>query len=147
VLVILAHATAPSDPSEGAFDDPGETHNLERPLTAFDDAKLVASALMSLVSLRLWWPASALIVGKIGPRPPSKRAAVRRFDMLAASTRLAIGKMAFTTARTSMLRGRPPGFPSGIIESTNAHCASVKSVAYVLIPVSKIWSAAYALAY
>jgi hypothetical protein len=33
-----------------------------------------------------------------------------------------------------MLRGRPPGFPSGIIESTNAHCASVKSVAYVLIP-------------
>jgi hypothetical protein len=45
--------------------------------------------------------------------------------------------MAFTTARTSMLRGRPPGFPSGIIESTNAHCASVKSVAYVLIPVSK----------
>jgi hypothetical protein len=46
-----------------------------------------------------------------------------------------------------MLRGRPPGFASGIIESTNAHCASVKSVAYVLIPVSKIWSAAYALAY
>src|SRR5258708_35430262 len=45
--------------------------------------------------------------------------------------------MAFTAARTSMLRGRPPGFPSGIIESTNAHCASVKSVAYVLIPVSK----------
>jgi hypothetical protein len=45
--------------------------------------------------------------------------------------------MAFTTARTSMLRGRPPGFPSGIIECTNAHCASVKSVAYVLIPVSK----------
>ena len=42
--------------------------------------------------------------------------------------------MAFTTARTSMLRGRTPGFPSGIIESTNAHCASVKSVAYVLIP-------------
>ena len=36
-----------------------------------------------------------------------------------------------------MLRGRPPGFPSGIIESTNAHCASVKSVAYVPIPVSK----------
>src|SRR5258708_21199119 len=36
-----------------------------------------------------------------------------------------------------MLRGRPPGFPSGIIESTNGHCASVKSVAYVLIPVSK----------
>jgi WD40 repeat protein len=35
-----------------------------------------------------------------------------------------------------MLRGRPPGFPSGIIESTNAHCASVKSVAYILIPVS-----------
>jgi hypothetical protein len=33
-----------------------------------------------------------------------------------------------------MLRGRPPGFPSGIIESTNAHCASV---AYVLVPVSK----------
>src|SRR6266481_9020121 len=40
----------------------------------------------------------------------------------------------------------PPGFPSGIIESTNAHCASVKSVAYVVIPFSKIWSAAYALA-
>jgi transposase-like protein len=39
-----------------------------------------------------------------------------------------------------MLRGRPPGFPSGIIESTNAHCASVKSVAYVLILVPKIWS-------
>jgi hypothetical protein len=36
-----------------------------------------------------------------------------------------------------MLRGRPPGFASEIIESTNAHCASVKSVAYVLIPVSK----------
>jgi 3',5'-cyclic-AMP phosphodiesterase len=36
-----------------------------------------------------------------------------------------------------MLRGRPPGFPSGIIESTNPHCASVKSVAYILIPVSK----------
>jgi hypothetical protein len=46
-----------------------------------------------------------------------------------------------------MLRGRPPGLPSGIIESTNAHCASVKSVAYVLIPVSQIWSAAYALAW
>jgi hypothetical protein len=30
---------------------------------------------------------------------------------------------------------------------TNAHCASVKSVAYVLIPVSKIWSAAYSLAW
>src|SRR6478609_6294354 len=45
--------------------------------------------------------------------------------------------MAFTKAGTSMLRGRPPGFPSGIIVPTNAHCASVKSVAYVLIPVSK----------
>src|SRR5258706_4634436 len=45
--------------------------------------------------------------------------------------------MAFTAARTSMLRGRPPGFPSGLFEPTNAHCASVKSVAYVLIPVSK----------
>ena len=41
MLVILAHATVPSDPREGAFDDPGETHNLERLLTAFDDAKLV----------------------------------------------------------------------------------------------------------
>src|SRR5258708_15059680 len=45
--------------------------------------------------------------------------------------------MPFTAARTSMLRGRPPGFPSGIIDSTNAHCASVNSVAYVPIPVSK----------
>ena len=34
---------------------------------------------------------TVLIVGKIGPRPPSKRAAARRSDMLAASTRLAIG--------------------------------------------------------
>jgi len=42
VLVILAHAAVPSDPSEGAFDNPGQTHNLERPLTAFDDAKLIA---------------------------------------------------------------------------------------------------------
>ena len=42
VLVILAHATVPPDPREGAFDDPCETHNLKRPLTAFDDAKLVA---------------------------------------------------------------------------------------------------------
>ena len=42
MLVILAHAPAPSDPREGAFDDPGETHNLERPPTASDDAKLVA---------------------------------------------------------------------------------------------------------
>jgi len=41
VLVILAHAAVPSDPREGAFDDPGQTHNLERALTAFDDAKLV----------------------------------------------------------------------------------------------------------
>ena len=42
MLVILARATVASDPREGAFDDPGETHNLERPLTALDDAKLVA---------------------------------------------------------------------------------------------------------
>jgi len=42
VLVILARATVASDPREGAFDDPGETHNLECPLTAFDDPKLVA---------------------------------------------------------------------------------------------------------
>jgi NAD(P)-dependent dehydrogenase (short-subunit alcohol dehydrogenase family) len=42
--------------------------------------------------------------------------------------------------------GKKGPIASGIIESTNAHCASVKSVAYVLIPVSKIWSAAYALA-
>ena len=41
MLVILAHAAVSSDPREGAFDDPGETHNLECPLTAFDDAKLV----------------------------------------------------------------------------------------------------------
>jgi hypothetical protein len=39
------------------------------------------------------------------------------------------------------------GFRSGIIVSTNAHCAFVEPVAYVLIPVSKIWSAACALAY
>jgi hypothetical protein len=42
VLVILAHATVPSDPREGAFDYPGQTHNLKRLLTAFDDAKLIA---------------------------------------------------------------------------------------------------------
>jgi len=42
VLVILAYATVPSDPREGAFDYPGQTHNLERLLTAFDDAKLIA---------------------------------------------------------------------------------------------------------
>ena len=93
MLVILAHATVPSDPSEGAFDDPGETHNLERPLTAFDDAKLVAFGFDEPCEL------AALVTGirddrfdrRKDPRPPSKRAAARRSDMLAASTRLAIG--------------------------------------------------------
>ena len=42
MLVILAHATVPSDPREGAFDNPGQTHNLEYRFTAFDDAKLIA---------------------------------------------------------------------------------------------------------
>jgi hypothetical protein len=41
-LVILAHATVPSDPREGALDYSGQTHNLKRLLTAFDDAKLIA---------------------------------------------------------------------------------------------------------
>ena len=54
MLVILAHATVPSDPSEGAFDDPGETHNLERPLTAFDDAKLVPLGFDEPCELAVW---------------------------------------------------------------------------------------------
>ena len=49
MLVILAHAAVPSDPSEGAFDNPRQTHNLERPLTAFDDAKLTTQ--LSVLSL------------------------------------------------------------------------------------------------
>jgi hypothetical protein len=44
MLVILAHAPAPSDPREGAFDDPGETHNRERPPTASDDATTTATS-------------------------------------------------------------------------------------------------------
>ena len=94
MLVILAHPTVSSDPSEGAFDDPGETHNLERPLTAFNDSKLVALGFDEPCEL------AALVTGirddrfdrrKDWPRPPSKRAVARRSDMLAASTRLAIG--------------------------------------------------------
>jgi hypothetical protein len=42
VLVIFAHAPVASDPGEGAFDDPGQTDNLECALAAFDDAKLAA---------------------------------------------------------------------------------------------------------
>ena len=81
MLVILAHASVPSDPSEGAFDDPGETHNLERPLTAFDDAKLVALGFdesCELAALVAGIRDAVSIVGKIGPRPPSKRAAAPR---------------------------------------------------------------------
>jgi hypothetical protein len=40
-----------------------------------------------------------------------------------------------------MLQRRPPGFLQGMIVSMNTHCASVKSVVNVLIPVSKISSA------
>jgi len=42
VLVVLAHAPVPSDPCEGAFDNPGQTDNLERTLAAFGDPKLIA---------------------------------------------------------------------------------------------------------
>jgi len=42
MLVILAHATVPSDPGEGAFDNPGQTHHLEHTLAAFGDPKLIA---------------------------------------------------------------------------------------------------------
>jgi hypothetical protein len=33
-----------------------------------------------------------------------------------------------STARMSTARGRPPPLPGGIIGSTRAHCASVRSV-------------------
>jgi hypothetical protein len=45
--------------------------------------------------------------------------------------------MAFATARTSMLRGGPQVSLPGLSNPPTPHCASVKSVAYILIPVSK----------
>src|SRR3954454_4380974 len=101
IFVVFAESPVAAEPCKCPFHNPRQTDNFEGTLLPFDDLQLPAVVPQQLAcELAASWPASAITVsipGYRGLRPASKSSPACRSEMLAGSTRFAMGSPSVST--------------------------------------------------